>query len=170
VEPGSRRLDQFQQEEDDNMSLTVQGEVAAAGDLDFAALAALPGQVADLGQVVEGREGEAVRLSALLESVGVADGADWITLESDDGEFAISVHLAAVADAVLAYSLNGGPLPLEQGGPVRFYVANAAKCSSASADECANVKSLATITLSRERGRDTRPKTAREHEALHSHE
>ena len=152
------------------MAITVQGAVTAAAELDFDALAALPGQVADLGQVVEGREGAAVRLSAVLESVGVADGADWITLESDDGEFAISVHLAAVGDAVLAYSFNGGPLPIEQGGPVRFYLVDAADCGSASVDECTNVKSVAIITLSRERGRDTRPRTAREHEALHSHE
>ncbi|MBC8294087.1 MAG: molybdopterin-dependent oxidoreductase [Proteobacteria bacterium] len=150
------------------MGVVIQGEVTLPAELDYFALAALPGQVAELGGVVEGRAGQAVRLAALLESAGVSEGVDWITFESDDGEFAISVHLDAVADAVLAYSLDGESLPREQGGPVRLYVANAAKCTSASPDECANVKSVTTITLARERGRDTRPKTPREHEALHS--
>jgi hypothetical protein len=133
------------------MILRVDGEVSAPRDFDFDALAALPGQVPDVAPLVPGREGGAVQLGALLAAAGRLPSAAHATLASGDG-FTISVPLAAVAQALVAYRLGDGPLPDKKGGPARFYVPGVDKCephgaAPAPVDACANVKGLARITL-----------------------
>jgi len=147
--------------------MRVDGLVERSLDLDFAGLAALPGQIDDVGAVVAGREGGAVPLAVVLEHAGVRDGAVYLTVRSSKGDFSASVPLDAVADAVLVYRLGTGPLPSAKGGPVRFLIPDAASCRTAEVDTCANVKFVASLSLGREPGRDTRPTTARSHKELH---
>ena len=128
----------------------VDGEVAGAREFDFAALRALPEQVADVAQLIPGRRGGAVRLRALLDAAGARREAAWATLRSSDG-FAIAVPLAAVQGALVTYRLGEAPLPVEQGGPVRFLVPGADQCGTPDVDACANVKKLARVTLTVER-------------------
>jgi 2-dehydropantoate 2-reductase len=151
-------------------SLRIDGEVRDACDLSFADLRALPGQVDDVGALVPGREGGAVRLDSILARVGRNAAATHATLVSADGKFTASVPLEAVRDAVVAYRLGDEPLPERQGGPMRFFIPNVEECAIGGVDACANVKFLARIELSRGPSRDTRPTTAKEHAELHEHE
>ncbi len=133
------------------MTLVVDGEVAAESAFAYADLAQLPEQVADVGALVPGRRGAAVRLRALLAEVAPRAGAAWATLASGDGRFSISVPLAAVGDALVTYRLGEAPLPAEQGGPIRFLIPGVEKCGLPGVDACANVKGLARITLTVEK-------------------
>jgi DMSO/TMAO reductase YedYZ molybdopterin-dependent catalytic subunit len=64
------------------------------------------------------------RLKDLLEEAGVQDGADAVKQTSDDG-WTCGTPLSALLDdrgAMLAYAMNGEPLPIEHGFPVRTLV------------------------------------------------
>ena len=64
------------------------------------------------------------RLKALLEEAGVQHGADAVKQTSDDG-WTCGTPLSTLLDdrgAMLAYAMNGEPLPIEHGFPVRTLV------------------------------------------------
>jgi hypothetical protein len=153
---------------DPGMALVVEGKVERAQRFEFADLAALPGQVADVSESFAGRSGGAVRLASVLECVGVSRDATHITVESSDGSFAASVPLDAVADsALLCYRSGDDPLPTSKGGPVRMLIPAAAAAGNAAIDACANVKFVGLLTVSVGPGRDTRPASKRAHAQLH---
>jgi DMSO/TMAO reductase YedYZ molybdopterin-dependent catalytic subunit len=127
--------------------IRVEGEVASAREFAFEDLAALPGQIDDVGRLAAGRVGGAVELRSVLEAVGVAERASRATLESDDGKFSQEAPLAALAGAVLIYRFGDGPLPRDKGGPVRFLIPNLEECNVAGVDRCTNVKALARIRI-----------------------
>ena len=152
------------------MTLSVTGLALQPLDFEHGCLASMPGQVPDVGALAPGRQGAAVRFGSILEAVSPEPDAAFVTLEAEGG-FSASVPLAAVADqALLLYALDGEPLPEEQGGPVRFLIPDPAACGTDEVDQCANVKWLTAIRLSKERGRDVRPTTLRAHEELHEAE
>ncbi len=65
-----------------------------------------------------------VSLAALLDEAGVRDGADALLQTSEDG-WTCGTPIAAVRDgrnAMLAVAMNGRPLPIEHGFPVRTIV------------------------------------------------
>jgi DMSO/TMAO reductase YedYZ molybdopterin-dependent catalytic subunit len=65
-----------------------------------------------------------VRLAAILADAGIQEGADALLQTSDDG-WTCGTPLAAVTDdrnAMLAVAMNGEPLPVEHGFPVRTIV------------------------------------------------
>ena len=114
------------------------------------------------------RTGDAVKLVGLLTAAGVKPAAAWLTLHSSSDDFHASIPLAAVRErAILLYRLDGAPLPIKSGGPVRFLIPDYAACHTDEIDECANVKFVDRIELSIERGRDNRPSEAEEHAELH---
>ena len=84
----------------DGAALEVGGLVGAPLTYDFAALAALPGQIADVSELAEGREGAAVRLTSLIERSQPDAGAAFITLFAE-GDYSASVPLAAVIDQAI---------------------------------------------------------------------
>lgn len=134
--------------------------------LTVADCAALPAfaQVADVSALVPGRAGRGVRLSALLDRAKRVPEASHVGLHlhvaSSDPAFAISLPLADASNAIVVYSLDGGPLPEKKGGPFRLLVPG-------HPDECVHVKQLASLEISDRPGRDTRPICDAEHEALH---
>ena len=67
---------------------------------------------------------EGVRLSTLLDALGVRDGADHVRFHSNDGAYTddLPMEVARSPDVLLAYLLDGKPLPLELGGPLRLVV------------------------------------------------
>ena len=151
----------------DIADLEVGGLVGAPRSYDFAALAALPDQIADVSELADGREGTAVPLATLIERSRPAADAAFITLFAE-GDYSASVPLQAVVDqAILIYKLGDGPLPAAQGGPIRFLIPDVAACQTAEVDSCANVKFLRRIELGSERGRDSRPQTKAAHAGLH---
>jgi DMSO/TMAO reductase YedYZ molybdopterin-dependent catalytic subunit len=68
---------------------------------------------------------EGVLLSDLLERVGLRDGAVAVSFDSYDNADTESLTLdqARLPDVIVAYSMLGGPITTEHGGPVRLYVA-----------------------------------------------
>ncbi len=68
---------------------------------------------------------EGVALSVLLDKAGVLAGGKALRFESFDGEYTESLTLAEGhrPDVIVAYSMLGGPVSDEHGGPVRLYVA-----------------------------------------------
>lgn len=153
--------------------LTIAGSVALPRTFSFADLAAMAAehQVADVGRLVPGRKGDAVRLAGILELVQPLAGAQWLGLHAAADDFHASIPLAAVAEkALVIYRLEGQPLPAKAGGPVRFFIPDYAACQTHEIDECANVKFVDRIELTAERGFDNRPHDGDEHAALHAKE
>lgn len=68
---------------------------------------------------------EGVALSALLDRAGVKPQGSALRIESFDGTYTESLTLAEAnrPDVIVAYSMLGGPVSVEHGGPVRLYVA-----------------------------------------------
>jgi len=150
--------------------LQITGEVSTPLALSFADLAALPGdaQVADISRFDPKRKGDAVKLDALLRLAGVKPSAKYLTLHSSTDNFHASVPLEVVRErGLLVYRLDGGPLPVKAGGPVRFFIPDFAACHTQEVDECANVKFVDRIELSQERGQDNRPSEEEEHAKSH---
>jgi hypothetical protein len=151
-------------------TLRVEGEVQQSRSFSFADLAALPQQVADVGQLLPGREGGGVRLRSILDQVAPSSDATYITLTSTDGKFSASVPLAAVREAIVAYRLGDEPLPAKKGGPFRFFIPNVEECAIGEVDACANVKFLGAIHFSPTPGVDNRPTSKPGHEEHHTKE
>ena len=68
---------------------------------------------------------EGVRLSEILDDVGVQKAAVALSFESYDGADTESLTLdqARLPDVIVAYRMLGAPVTTEHGGPVRLYVA-----------------------------------------------
>lgn len=150
--------------------LEVTGCVLHAQSFTVAQLRDLPDPIEDISTRIPGRRGSGVLLQTLLAEVEVSAEARFVTLRSDDLEFSATVPLEATAEAVIVFGDGNRPLPRDQGGPVRFYIPDAARCTTAAVDQCANVKHLGSIELSTDERTDTRPKSSGEHEALHRRE
>ena len=141
--------------------LSVEGEVQTPRTFGFADLAALPNQVPDVGVLIPGREGSAVKLSTLLDATGMQAGATHVTLHAGDDDYAASVPLNAVIDrALIVYRIGETPLTESQGGPMRFLITDADACGVSNVDACANVKCLRTVQLTQGPGADSRPTAA----------
>lgn len=135
-------------------NLRIEGEVTNPRSFDGAALAAADEQVADIAELVPGKAGAGVWLRALLEQVRVGADARFASLVSIDGQFRISVPLAALRErAVVVYRLGDGPLPDAKGGPLRLVIVDAPDCHGGAGyelDACANVKGLGLVRLTAE--------------------
>ncbi len=107
------------------------------------ALAALPGQVPDVGALVPGRAGAAVSLAEVLALAAPVPGARFV-ISAADG-MTTSPLAVDGADALLVHALGEGPLPEGQGGPFRLLVPPPAPGKEAS--RCANVKGVVRIRL-----------------------
>lgn len=139
-------------------TLTIDGAVHHPKRFTREELAALPaeGRVADISNIEPRRQGEAIRLSSLLEESQPDDTATHVTLQSADG-FSASIPLAGVRESgLIIFQLDDQCLPESAGGPFRFLIPNAAECRTAELDACANVKGLARIELTAGKGVDTR--------------
>lgn len=105
------------------------------------ALAALPGQVPDVGVIVPGREGRGVPLRELFALLPVPPGARFV-VAAGDGMTSEPAPVADVGDSVLVHSLGDGPLPDSQGGPFRLLAPK-----DAARGRCANVKGVVRVRV-----------------------
>jgi DMSO/TMAO reductase YedYZ molybdopterin-dependent catalytic subunit len=66
-----------------------------------------------------------ISLGDLLDDAGLQDGAQEIYIESADGFYeSVSLEDARDGRTLLVYAMNGQPLPVEHGFPLRIYLAN----------------------------------------------
>jgi DMSO/TMAO reductase YedYZ molybdopterin-dependent catalytic subunit len=150
--------------------LTVEGEVDNPLGLTFDDLANFEAryQITDVSRIERSRQGDAVKLAGLLAMARAGPRARYLGLHSSQDDFHASIPLAPVRDqAFLIYRIGGEPLAREAGGPLRFFIPDAASCHSDEIDECASVKYVDRIELTAERGRDNRPLDDKEHADLH---
>lgn len=120
-------------------------------ELDFAALAAVSDrhQVPDVGSLVEGREGVAVRLEALAALAQPKEEARFVHVESTDGTFTANVPIdQALRSGLVLYALGGEALPNRYGGPFRLLFVDEEDCS-------VNVKFLGRLEFIAEPGSHT---------------
>jgi DMSO/TMAO reductase YedYZ molybdopterin-dependent catalytic subunit len=123
--------DGFPSESDAKYRLTVDGLVDRSVTLTVADLQAMPATslVRDFqcvtGWRVPNVHWQGVLLSALLDQAGVQSSAKALRFSSFDGVYTESLTLAEAQrpDVIVAYSMLGGPISTEHGGPVRLYVA-----------------------------------------------
>lgn len=118
--------------------------LSAAGDsvwLGRERLAALPGQVGDVGTFVPGRAGEGVWLREVLALCGAAPDARYV-VAATDGMVSPPARLDGVGEALLVHGLGGAELPASQGGPFRLLTPPGEGRSN-----CANVKGVAQIRI-----------------------
>ncbi|MEO8106041.1 MAG: molybdopterin-dependent oxidoreductase [Actinomycetes bacterium] len=118
----------------DDWSLRIHGMVDNEVSFSFSELLARPMVERDItltcvsnevgGRLLGTARWLGVRVQDLLEEAGVATGADQVVSRSYDG-MTIGTPTAALLDgrdALLAVGMNGEPLPLEHGFPVRMVV------------------------------------------------
>lgn len=151
--------------------LTIDGEVDAPRRFTFDDLTAFTTaeQVPDVSRFHPNRRGAGVTLEALLARVRPKPSATYLTLHATADDFHASVPLAAVrGEGIVVYRLEGGPLPAQHGGPVRFLIKDPAACHTDELDDCANVKFVDRIELTSGKGHDTRPDTDEDHAELHA--
>jgi 2-dehydropantoate 2-reductase len=111
-------------------------------------------QVDDIGTVIAGMAGRAVRVKGLLEVPALGVDADHVTFHSADGQYAATLTLEQARDyGLLLYEINGGPVPAGMGGPYRLF-------TPGMGDLCANVKAVGRIEVRAGTGKDTRPPVA----------
>lgn len=154
----------------ESVLLRVEGAAVAPLSLTFESFDGMPEgmQVPDVSRFHPTRKGDAVTLSSLIELAGPLPGVTHVTLHADRDDFHVSVPIDAIRDqGLVVYKVGDGPLAVEQGGPIRLLLRDPAACHADDLDECANVKYLSRIELTRGRGRDTRPVDDAEHQALH---
>ena len=159
--------------EKQNVLLTVSGEVETERGFDYRDLRQIAAefQVEDFATIVPNRSGVALKLQGLLEAVRVNKDANFLGLHSSHDDFHASIPLAEIRErGYVIYGVNDAPLPREKGGPIRFFIPDHAQCKTEEVDECANVKYVDHMELTRSRGFDNRPTDEDEHAKLHERE
>ncbi|HYF79382.1 MAG TPA: molybdopterin-dependent oxidoreductase [Symbiobacteriaceae bacterium] len=109
---------------------TVTGLVDRPLDIPWGEFSQLPSseQVSDFhcvtGWSVQNCTWTGIRLADLLDRAGVRPSATHVQFISSDGEYtdAVSLDVARMQDVMLAYRLDGSPLPTPLGGPVRLII------------------------------------------------
>ena len=72
------------------------------------------------GWVATAQRWEGVRVSAVLEQIGVAPEAKYVSFSCGDFSQTLTIDEARAPDTMLALQLNDRPLPHENGGPCRL--------------------------------------------------
>ena len=153
--------------------LRVDGAVRQAVAIRFDDLRAMPeaSQVADVSRFQPNRQGDAVTLDAVLGLAGPEPSATHVTLHADRDDFHVSIPIGLIHDqGLVIYKVGDRRLEVAQGGPIRLLIRDPSACHTGELDDCANVKYLSRIELTRGRGRDTRPTDEAAHQALHDHQ
>lgn len=106
-------------------------------------------QVADVGELVEGRSGRAVWLRGIAARARAGADARFVHVASDDEAFTANLDVEdARRGALVLYDLDGEPLPRSLGGPFRLLFVDSEDCS-------VNVKFLGRVEFLREPGSHT---------------
>jgi DMSO/TMAO reductase YedYZ molybdopterin-dependent catalytic subunit len=126
-------------------------------------------QIEDVSRMGAKRPGRAVRIAPLLQMAKISPQATHLGLHGTRDDFHASIPLAPVQErGLVIYGVGDRPLATADGGPFRFYIPDHAVCHAAEIDECANVKFLDRIELTRGKGFDNRPEDDKAHARLHN--
>ncbi|BCA53178.1 2-dehydropantoate 2-reductase [Nitrospira sp. KM1] len=107
--------------------------------------------VEDVGALMPGMQGRAIKVQALLDIPALQVQADHVTFHSLDGKYAATLTIQqAKTFGLLLYERDGMPLTEHSGGPFRLITPGLG-------DLCANVKHVGRIEIVRGTGKDTRP-------------
>lgn len=108
-------------------------------------------QVDDVGALIPGTNGRAIKVKGLLEVPALTSDADHVTFHSHDGTYAVTLTLAQARDyGLMLYEVDGQALPVAKGGPYRLITPGLG-------DLCANVKGVGRIEVCVGAWKDTRP-------------
>lgn len=106
-------------------------------------------QVPDVGTLVAGREGAAVRFAGLATLAQPTPEAKYVHVASSDGGFTANLELdQAMSGGLVLYALGGEELPAKYGGPFRLLFVDEEDCS-------VNVKFLGRVEFLAEPGSHT---------------
>jgi DMSO/TMAO reductase YedYZ molybdopterin-dependent catalytic subunit len=72
------------------------------------------------GWVAEGLSWQGVRVSSVLDRADPTIDEGYVLVHAMDGDYACSVPRSRAAESLLAFRLDGEPLPVTHGGPARF--------------------------------------------------
>src|SRR5260221_10885394 len=150
--------------------LRIDGEVLRPLELTFDDFSSIPSadQVPDVSRFHPKRQGDAVTLEAVLAKAKPKPGASYLTLHATTDDFHASVPLAEVrGEGLIVYRLAGGPLPVKNGGPIRFLIKNPAACHTDELVDYTNVKFVNPIDLHAGKGSDNRPHDDVAHKECH---
>jgi DMSO/TMAO reductase YedYZ molybdopterin-dependent catalytic subunit len=153
------------------MILKVDGAVEQPLALTYADLCAFQetDRVLDVSRFHPSRKGDGVDLDAILSKVRPLADAQFVMLHASKDDFHVPIPLDLLrGQGVVVFRIGSEPLKPEQGGPVRLIIKDPLACHTGELDDCANVKYLDRIEVTRTRGRDTRPTDESEHAALHA--
>ena len=108
-------------------------------------------QISDIGTVMPSMRGVGIKVKAIFDIVTLHAGVDHVTFYSQDEKYSACMTLEQAREfGILLYEQDGGPFPLERGGPFRLVTPGLG-------DLCANVKQVGRIVFSRGSAQDTRP-------------
>ncbi|UCE73990.1 MAG: molybdopterin-dependent oxidoreductase [Methanomassiliicoccales archaeon] len=112
----------------DDWTLKVEGLVETPLNFTYENITSFPitSEVVTL-KCVDGPQGTAnwtgVRLKAILDLVGISEGAREVVVFGEDGySSSLTIQEATSPDVILAYEMNGETLPVDHGYPVRLVV------------------------------------------------
>lgn len=125
-------------------NLQVVGCVAAARTWSLAELATL-GELCEIADSMPKRRGRGLRFADLIAEMQVDEEARYVFLKSRQEEFAISVPLLYMMEAILVIDLDGDEYPQELGGPIRLFIPDPKAAAASDQKICANVKDLGLI-------------------------
>jgi DMSO/TMAO reductase YedYZ molybdopterin-dependent catalytic subunit len=80
------------------------------------------------GWTAEGLSWRGVRVGALMSRAGLGPESSHVLVRAMDGEYACSLPVARLDDALLAVELDGDRLPVEHGGPARLVPTDEGDC------------------------------------------
>ncbi len=111
--------------------LTIDGAVRNPVQLDLQSIQALPNEVLDApfrcedGREVENLRWRGVALARLLTDASPEPGARFVAVHAGNFIAVLSLDDVRRQSALLAWELNGAPLPVEHGGPLRLVMPGA---------------------------------------------
>jgi G3E family GTPase len=111
--------------------------------IDRERLLAVADPLPDVSALFPNRSGSAARIAPLFAELEIPEAGSAVVVASD-GFASEPVALEVLRQGVLLHTLDGAPLPQEQGGPFRLLIPQEA---SAQPISCANVKGVAQVVI-----------------------
>jgi DMSO/TMAO reductase YedYZ molybdopterin-dependent catalytic subunit len=121
------------------VQLVVDGEISIPRGFTFEELCRIPEQVTERAGRFGRRDFIGIRLSALVESLGVKSWARFAVVRGADG-YVANIPVESIDRCVIVYAIGELPLWADLGGPVRLFADGLGRC--------ANVKNLVSVSFS----------------------